>query len=300
MAKAGDEDLVLAAAVEGEHCPSLRGMRCPSPASIPPRVRSRGYSRAVSGGALAEVGHVGSRDVAHGRLPQQPPGQDILALFSEDTQFVPCAYAQLLGAAGCESVQSDTERGLGDEGNGSRLRVQRNGIGAKIPQRAALRDGAGTELVPEGCQEGQALPDELLHGRGRAGCGGLCHRAPGDRGKGRCGEAHPAGPRSPHASGRSPALPGELPISESETGSSGGTSLRAGRVCGQESHAQTHGHIWETGTAAAGLAALEEEGEGLIFYLIIILKCALCFLPEHYKRSSLFFKQLLSQVADSS
>lgn len=46
----------------------------PAPASIPPQVQSLGYLRPVSGGALAEVGHVGGRNVAHGRLPQQPPG----------------------------------------------------------------------------------------------------------------------------------------------------------------------------------------------------------------------------------
>lgn len=35
---------------------------------------SPGYLRPVSGGALAEVGHVGGGDVTHGRFPQQPPG----------------------------------------------------------------------------------------------------------------------------------------------------------------------------------------------------------------------------------
>lgn len=48
------------------------------PPGHPPRPRiggpSPGYLRPVSGGALAEVGHVGGGDVAHGRFPQQPPG----------------------------------------------------------------------------------------------------------------------------------------------------------------------------------------------------------------------------------
>lgn len=46
----------------------------PGPASIPLRVQSMGYLRPVSRGALAEVGHVRSRNVPHGWLPQQPPG----------------------------------------------------------------------------------------------------------------------------------------------------------------------------------------------------------------------------------
>lgn len=50
------------------------GICHPGPASIPQGVQSIGYLRPVSGGALAEVGHVRSGNVPHGRFPQQPPG----------------------------------------------------------------------------------------------------------------------------------------------------------------------------------------------------------------------------------
>lgn len=40
-----------------------------------------------------------------------------------------------------------------------------------------------------------------------------------------------------------------------------------GRVCRREAHAQTHGHIWEPGTAGAALAALQEGARRLLLAL---------------------------------
>lgn len=60
--KAGDEDFCAPAAFP--HGTTQDTRRGPSP----------GYLRPVSGGALAEVGHVGGGDVTHGRFPKQPPG----------------------------------------------------------------------------------------------------------------------------------------------------------------------------------------------------------------------------------
>lgn len=72
-----------------------------------------------------------------------------------------------------------------------------------------------------------------------------------------------------------------------------------GRVCrwdesaGGESHAQTRGHIWETGTAGAGLPALE-EGERLLFFFNYCFKvCSPASYQSTGKHSPLFFKQLL-------
>lgn len=121
---------------------------------------------------------------------------------------------------------------------------------------------------------------------GCGGCGGLCHRAPRGRRKGQS-RAHAAGraahaavPRPSRASGRSPALPGELPISESETGWSGGTSLSAGGMSLQagvpRSDPRAHlgdGHSWSQARCSR-----RRRTALPFFFLIIILKRALLLL----------------------